>query len=159
MPLSLHDQWNLNAKIFAKSYAQVAPSVSHSVSQKACGLKPKAKLEEKSRTITVRFKIEELAVIKTKAQLAKCPTNTYIRAAALGSDYKPPINPELQKTLLAVNRELTSQGNNLNQIAKHLNSGTATPDQTVAMLDSIRVPLIRALLAVKAALVQGSPQP
>jgi hypothetical protein len=142
-----------------KNSVQVETSVAQTVRRKVCGLKPEAKVEKKSATYGVRFKTEELVIVRTKAQLAGCSTNSYIRATVLGSDYKQPINPELQKTLLMLNRELTAQGNNLNQIARHLNEGAATPSQGVAMLDAIRRPLVQALLAVKNALVQKAPQP
>jgi hypothetical protein len=145
--------------IFFKSSAQVATSVTQSVLQKSCGLKPKSFNEQKSETCSVRFQAGELAIIKIKAQRAGVSTNTYIRAASLDSDYKQPLTPELKKTLLVVVRELTAQGNNLNQIAKHLNGGMATPNQAMSMLDSIRVPLVRALLAARNAIVQGAPQP
>ena len=58
-----------------------------------------------------------------------------------------------------LNRELTAQGRNLNQIAKYVNSGTATPSQSIGMLDAIRVPLGRALYAVRNALTPNGPQP
>ncbi|MGB9153407.1 MAG: plasmid mobilization relaxosome protein MobC [Alphaproteobacteria bacterium] len=145
--------------VFTKSYAQVATSVTQTVLQKSCELKLKGLEGQKSETCSVRFQAGELAIIRTKAQLAGVSTNSYIRASSLGSAYKQPINPELQRTLLALNRELTAQGNNLNQIAKHMNNGTATPSRGLTILESIRVPLVVALMTVRHALVQGEPQP
>jgi predicted DNA binding CopG/RHH family protein len=119
-------------KVLRKSSAQVETSVAHPVRQKSSELKLGDQTERKSQTLGVRFQAEELVIIKLKAQAAGCPTNTYIRAAALKSDYKPPINPELHKTLLAINRELTAQGRNLNQIAKQMNSHGAASQEGMA---------------------------
>ena len=151
--------WQQSLKILKKSSAQVAVSVAQTVRQKSGELKLKVEKTEKSKTLGIRFQSEELVIVRTKAALAGCTTNSYIRAAALGSNYKPPINPDLRKSLLLLNRELTSQGNNLNQIAKMFNRGEATPVQALAMLDTIRVPLVRALLALKHTLTQGAAQP
>ncbi|MFY9286909.1 MAG: hypothetical protein WAO98_00235 [Alphaproteobacteria bacterium] len=84
--------------------------------------------------------------------------NEYIRATALAADYKPKTDPALQNALRMLNRELTAQGRNLNQIAKHLNSG-ASLVESVAMLETVRMPLIHALRAVKCALANNAPMP
>lgn len=143
-------------KVFAESYAQVAPSVLHPVAQKSCGLKPESVGGKKSEVRSIRFQAGELVIVEAKAVMAGVSINSYIRAAALGSDYEQPMHPELRKALLATNRELTAHGNNLNQIAKHLNMGQITPDRAVSMLDAIRHPLVRTLMAVKKALAQGA---
>jgi len=140
---------------FLKSFAQVETSLVAPPLVKSCGLKPK----RKRAIVSVEFTEQERATIREKAKMAHLSVNAYIKTSTLGSDYKPPLDDAARKLLLSLNRELTAQGRNLNQIAKHLNSGTATPDQGVAMLDCIRVPLARALYAVKNALVQGAPQP
>jgi len=81
--------------------------------------------------------------------------NRFIKYATLGAEY----DPWLQKALLALNRELTAQGNNLNQIAKHHNSVPTTPSQTEAMLDVIGRSMLRTHKAVREALVHGKPEP
>ena len=140
-----------------KSSAQVDPLVRpHVVSPQAGGLMPK---RNKPHRLMGRFSDNEREIVLGKAKAEEMSVNEYIRASALGSAYRPPINPELHKTLLSLNRELTAHGRNLNQIAKQLNTDTATPNQGIDMLDAIRVPLVRALYAVKNALVQGAPQP
>jgi len=131
-----------------KARAQVETSVAHSVQPKSGGLKP----ERKSITHGVRFQPGELEIVRQKAAQISSTINSYIRASVLGSDYKPPVAPELRKLLLAVLRELNAIGRNVNQIARHLNAGLARPEQGIAMLDAIRVPLIRALYKVRDAL-------
>lgn len=154
----MHDSKLMGDIFFLKSCAQVETCVAHPVCHKSGGLKPKSR-KNTSHTTGVRFKAGELEKIRTKAQKAGCSTNTFIRASALGSVYEPPLDPALVKALFTINKELTAQGRNLNQIARQLNSGTVTPSQAVDMVDYIRIPLIRALCAVKNALDQGAPHP
>src|SRR5690242_10534553 len=52
--------------------------------------------------LAVRFSAAELVTIRAKAKSAGCTTNRYIRAAALGSDYRAPLDPELARALLAL---------------------------------------------------------
>jgi hypothetical protein len=85
--------------------------------------------------------------------------NEYIRAASLGSHYKPPMDQGLRQTLLMVYRELTAQGNNLNQIAKRLNEGKTTPQEGAFMIHVIYAPLVRALGSVRKALSRGTEEP
>lgn len=144
---------------FKKSSAQVETSVTHVVLQKSGGLKPVLHNQPKSETVSVRFKGGELPIIRAKALQAGCTTNSYIRASVLGSDYVAPANPELVKALLALNLELTAHGRNINQLAKHLNSHAMTVEQGMAVLESIRRPLIQALQAVKHTLAPNMPTP
>ena len=81
--------------------------------------------------------------------------NAFIKNAILEKNY----DPHVRILLLRVNRELTAQGRNLNQIAKQLNGGTATPAQGIAMLEAMRVPWRQALHAVGNALTGGGPMP
>jgi len=139
----------------SKSYAQVATSVAQSVRQKSGGLKPVGKKDEKSETLGIRFKAGELPIIRTKALLAGCDTNTYIRAASLNSDYKQPRDPELLKAFNAAVRELTMQGVNLNQIAKHLNGGNVPLDEAQGLVGQIARGLFKAHDAIGRAITQG----
>jgi hypothetical protein len=107
----------------------------------------------------VRFSEAELEVVKRKARNAGCTVNGYIRASALGSNYKVPVHQELRLTLLASNRELTALGRNINQIARQLNSG-ASPQAILSQqpLRSIQTAVLETLAIVRAALA-GRQQP
>ena len=153
MTHSLQEQWKEATKIFKRSVQvetwvgppQVAPPMS-------CGLKPKRK---RASPIKVRLSETEKEIVKKKAREADLSVNAFIKCIILGSHY----DSKLRMALLMVNRELTAQGRNLNQIAKHLNTGTAKATQGVAMLDTIRVPLVRSLSALHKILTYGAPQP
>ena len=142
-----------------KSYAQVETCVAQSVRHKSCGLKSKGKKKGKSQTLGVRFKDGELASIRIKAMQAGCNTNTYIRASALGSDYKQPRDPELLKALNAAVRELTMQGINLNQIARRMNSENVPLDEAEGLLGTIARSLFKAHGVVSVAITQGRDWP
>jgi hypothetical protein len=156
MTNSIMEQWRRNAHFFKKSYAQVATSLVAMPLAKSSVPAPPKRIRI---TISVQFTEHQRAIIRKKAKDINLSVNAYIKAVALQADYKPPLNPELCKALRDLNAELTAQGRNLNQIAKHLNGGTATLGQGMAMLDSIRGPLVRALQAVKTTLWQAAPQP
>ena len=152
-----HSESELN-KIFLKSCAQVETcGRPQMVVHKSCGLKPV--IRKKPHRLIGRFSDSEREIVLKKVKAANMTVNEFIRAVALGSDYKPLPDAVLHKILIGLNKELTAQGRNVNQIAKHLNGGTATSGQAVDMLDAIRVPLVRALYAVKNALVQTAPHP
>ncbi|MDD5585336.1 MAG: plasmid mobilization relaxosome protein MobC [Alphaproteobacteria bacterium] len=109
--------------------------------------------------MTVRLSDTERDIIKTKAATMGVRLNAYIRAAALGSDYTPPRDPELLALLRLTLRELLHEGNNLNQLAKEKNSGKIAPSQIIVRLDAIRGPLVRTLRTVRTALARRMPQP
>jgi len=140
---------NFEQKSSAQVEAWVAP---RRVQPKSGGLKPKRR--NRSHPLGIRFIGNELAMVRTKAKVAGYTVNAYVRAAALGSDYKPPIDPELRKVLLALNRELTRQGTNLNQIAKHLNSGQLSPSHGETMLDVLNRSMLKTHMAVRHALTR-----
>ena len=159
-PYSKYDVLRWQPKqVKQNSSAQVATSVTQSVLQKSCGLKPKRFDDQKSETCSVRFRAGELTIIRTEALQAGCDTNTYIRAASLGSDYKQPRDPELLKALNAVVRELTMQGVNLNQIAKHMNSGNVPLDEAEGLIGQIARSMFKAHEAVSRAIRQGKEWP
>ena len=150
------------ASIFSKSSAQVAlPVAPKMVQPAACELKLGSELSGKrSHPLGVRFSVPELAFVKAKAKAAGCSTNGYIRTASLGADYIPPHDPEWTKALLASNRELTRQGNNLNQITHKRNANLIDEAQTDSLLGIMARAYLQTHKAVRIALSQGrEPQP
>lgn len=104
--------------------------------------------------LAVRFSAAELATIRARAKSAGCTTNRYIRATALGSDYRAPLDPELARALLSLRRELAAQGNNLNQIARQMNAGIVLPGQDV-LLEALAQSTEETHRAVRRALTRG----
>lgn len=136
-----------------KSYAQVAPPVQRqAVSQRACGLKP---VESRVSHIGIRFAPQERNFIVQQAKKTCLTLSEYIRASALGPGYAATIDPMKRQLLQDVLRELNRQGNNLNQIARHLNAGDMEPDQGERKLSRLEQSLIAAQRAVRAALAEG----
>lgn len=128
------------------------------------GLKPEEKRTGKKKNIrrrinplTVRLSEKDRSIITQKAFNIGYSVNAYVRAAALGSDYKPPISRDMVIALLAVKRELTAQGCNLDQIARKHNSNIHS--ETDSMLGSISRSLLKAHEAVGAALTWGKEYP
>jgi len=142
-----------------KSYAQVETCVAQSVRHMSCGLKSVHRKKGKSETLGIRFRAEELGIIRTKAMQAGCNTNTYIRASALGSDYKQPRDPELLNALNTAVRELTMQGINLNQIARRVNSENIPLGKAEGLLGMIACSIFKAHETVSAAIRQGRDWP
>jgi hypothetical protein len=105
-----------------------------------------------------RFSEEEKEKVRAKAKAASLSVNEYIRTTALRSDYRPPRNKGLTKALLALNLELTRQGNNLNQIAKRVNQGTTAPAEADGMLGIITRSMLQTHKAVRSALA-AEPEP
>jgi hypothetical protein len=147
---------------FVKSSAQVETSVGQNVLQKSCELRSSKKKEKNKEPkypppLRVRYRTyeEREKVIKAAKEAGIGSVSGYLRAVSLGSDYKPPANPELLKALLAANKELTAQGRNLNQIAKHLNQGTASKEQGGGLLAILARSLLRAHQAIRKALAGG----
>jgi hypothetical protein len=153
------------------SYAQVAGLVAPSgAPNPVCGLTPVCNTREVSplrqqpgverlkrpNPLSVRFSAVELEIVKAKARMVGSSTNGYVRAAALGSSYCPPRDPELKRILLGLARELTAQGNNLNQVARRLNAGTA-PAMHGAMLEALTASLQDILQRVREALARSGP--
>ena len=107
-----------------------------------------------------RFSDGERTLVMGKAKAAMLSVNEFIRAVTLGSDYKPPTDPELTQTLLKLNRELTAQGNNLNQIAYHLNSGKSSLAEGTSLLAIISRSMLQTHKAIRTALSWGkAPEP
>jgi hypothetical protein len=139
--------------LFAKSSAQVAISVRPQVvSPKSCELKLGRR---RPYRLMGRFSKEEKEGVEAKAEAAALSVNEYIRAKALGETYTPPNSVELVRALLALSRELTAQGNNINQIAKHMNGGKASPAEAEGLLGAIARSMLMTHKAVRVALSQG----
>ena len=82
--------------------------------------RPRKEIEEKlCYSINLKFKIDDYCAILNKSEeLAITPT-AYARAMVLKGEVKAPYTAN-ELTLM---RKLAGEANNLNQIAKHLNSG------------------------------------
>ena len=91
---------------------------------------------QRAKLAVLRLTEAEAADLQDRARRAGLSTSAYLRACALGdsgprAQRAPPVNRELlSEALVSLNRV----GNNINQIAKHLNSG-GHPDHA-AMTDA-----------------------
>jgi hypothetical protein len=106
--------------------------------------------------IVIRVTKEERESIGSQAEKARLPIANYVRLAIFR---QPSLDPERNKLLHKANYELTKQGTNLNQIAKHLNGSTANIDQGNSMLAIIARSLMSAHNTVKQALSEGKVMP
>ena len=116
-------------------------------------------VQEKTSPRAVRFAPYEITIIKERAKAAGCSFNAYVRYSSLGDQYQPPLSQDVRQALLALNHELTKQGNNINQIAKHLNAGIRTPTQANQALEAMRPIYLQTLNAVRTALCNGMEEP
>ena len=136
-----------------KSYAQVATSVEHfAVQRLSGGLKPK-----KSRPfhIGIRLSDSEREIVVQQAEKSRLTLSEYVRASILGHGYVSAIDPMKQQLLLDAVRELSRQGNNLNQIAKRLNADHLSPEQGEHVLALLARSLLAAHGSVRYALAEG----
>ncbi len=134
----------------AKSGAQVESFGCHENGSQDSG---ELKLDN-SRTsrIVIRFTKNEREHVGCQAEKARMPIANYVRLILLR---QPGLDPERNRLLHTANFELTKQGTNLNQIAHHLNGGTATIDQGNSMLAIIARSLLSAHQRVKEAMSAG----
>ena len=140
-----------------ESSAQVATYVGQqAVGHMSGGLKPK---DSKPFRISVRFSEMEREILVRQAEKSCLTVSEYIRASVLGAGYLSAIDPVKRQLLKNVSRELGRQGNNLNQIAKHLNAGVALPEQGNSMLAMITRSLLSAHQIVRQALTEGMQAP
>jgi hypothetical protein len=141
-----------------KSYTQVASSVKqHAVKQNTGGLKPE---DGKGAFIGIRLSFQERQLVLGRAINSGLLTlSAYARAALLGADYVAKHDPVRRKLLQDLSRELGHQGNNLNQIAKQLNSGFVRQDDAYALLNDLGASLVAAHNAVRLALTEGKVMP
>ena len=146
-----------NVKREPKSCAQVETSVKQqAVQQKSGGLKPK---NCKSTFIGIRLSSQERQLVIGRAINSGLKLSVYARAALLGADYVAKHDPVRRKLLQDLSRELGHQGNNLNQIAKQLNSGFVTQDDAYALLNDLGGSLVAAHNAVRLAMTDGKEKP
>jgi len=80
---------------------------------------------QRNKQCLVRFTEQEFAELSTKADLAGRPKAAFLRAAALGNvgpraQRRPPADHKALRQILGHCGRI---GNNINQIAKHLNMG------------------------------------
>jgi len=147
----------------AKNGTQVETSVGQNVLQKSCELRSGQTKTERPKyppPLRVRYPTyeEREKVIKAAKEAGFKSVSSYLRFLSLGSHYKPPRDTELTQALLMLNRELTRQGHNLNQIAKHSNS-SSTPAETDGMLGIVARSMLQTHKAVRKALACGEPEP
>ena len=147
-----------------KSATQVAPSVlPHVVLPKAGELKLRQGITsgagKRSSPLTIRASDSQKELLRRKARSAGISLNRYMLAAALGDDDNPPPDPQWTKALLACNRELTRQGNNLNQIAHRRNTCLIDEAETNTMLGLMVRAYLETHRAVRLALSFGKDMP
>ncbi len=136
-----------------KSYAQVETSVGQQVvGQKSGELKLR---KERPFRITARFSEAEREILVGRAEDARLTMSEYIRASVLGIGYVSAIDPAKREMLQNLSRELGRQGNNLNQVARHLNDGTSSSEEGVLALLEITRSLLSAHQSVRHALTEG----
>jgi len=83
----------------------------------------------RSQHVAARFTAEERAALGLRAAESGLTLSDFVRAAALGAQPRRPTMPAGPAGVLTADelRELNAIGNNLNQIARALNSGRADP--------------------------------
>ena len=141
-----------DAKFF-KSSAQVESCVGQSIVRQNSGaLKREGK---KIHRITTRFSEQEKARLIAKAKGSRLNISDYIRASVLDAGYVSAIDPTKCQHLTELQRELNKQGNNLNQIAKHLNAGILNPRQGKDALSVLVRSLVDTHFSVRLALSEG----
>ena len=106
-----------------------------------------------------RFSKDEKESVEARAAAAGLSVNEYIRATSMGDSYTPPNPADLVRALLDVRRELTAQGNNLNQIAKQTNTGAASAAEAEGMVGIVARSILQTQKTVRAALSQGKEMP
>ena len=103
---------------------------------------------QRTKGAMVRLTPVESAALHDRARRAGLSTGAYLRACALGDSgprakRAPPLNRELLGDALA---SLNRVGNNLNQIAKHLNTGGHPNHSQIADTRADLVALIEVIL-------------
>jgi hypothetical protein len=148
---------NETVKREPKSYAQVESYVEQrAVQRNSGGLKPKV---GKPAHIGIRLSLQERQLVIGRATSSGLKLSVYARSALLGADYVAKHDPVRRKLLQDLSTELGRQGNNLNQIARQLNSGFITQDEAYAMLNDMGNGLVSAHNAVRLALIEGKVMP
>lgn len=142
-------QWS-DQKGNTKSSTQVESVVSHkAVRQHSGGLKPDRRRDFR---IVIRFRAAERAKIVKHAQDCRQTISQYVRLVLLND---PGLDPQRHSLLMKLNYQLTRQGTNLNQIAKQLNMGAITPDQSAREVAALRQEFSEVYSTVGKALANG----
>jgi hypothetical protein len=132
------------------SAAQVDSFVSQQAgSQPYCGLKPS---ESRRYRIVIRFTAAERSRIVGQSLDARLTVSQFVRLSLLNN---PRLDPERNRLLHRINYQLSRHGTNLNQIAKHLNMATISPDQAAHAVAVLRQDYSDAYKAVCTALANG----
>jgi len=101
--------------------------------------KPKKKRIYKGRQVNVRFTDEEYAKLEAKAEAAGLTVPYVVKRAALkkkvNSKKPPKISDEIA---LSMASELRHIGRNINQVAKHLNSGGSASEGLLGAFERVR---------------------
>ena len=86
--------------------------------------KPKKKRIYKGKQVNVRFTDEEYAILEAKAKAAGLTVPYILKRAVLEKKISPKKPPKVSDEIaLSIASELRHIGRNINQVAKHLNSG------------------------------------
>jgi hypothetical protein len=101
-------------------------------------------LEGKDRRIEVRVSDRELQIIDASAQKSGCTRSEYLRARGLKRVYmKKRSLPDPDYANLMLNyRELRAQGNNLNQIARVLNTARLRGESVEDYLEVVEATMV-----------------
>lgn len=91
-----------------------------------------AKNDNKDRYFKVRCSAAELEALKTKAEAAGIDVSSFVRASVAK---KQVIAAEDRSARSAAVREIAKVGNNLNQIARQLNSGQTAELSALAEIE------------------------
>jgi hypothetical protein len=114
------------------SFAQVESFVSQqAVKQNSCGLKPDRRRDFR---IVIRFTHAEREKIVEHAYDTRLTVSQYVRLVLLND---PGLDPQRNRLLMRINYQLTRHGNNLNQIAKQLNTGGRGYTQAVDAIEAL----------------------
>ena len=92
---------------------------------------------KREKILKIRLSRNEFAVIKSNAQKSGMTNARFVREVALNKDIKAKrIRSEEEKNAL---RKLTGMDNNLNQIAKRINSGEILNSLIIKTVSEIRL--------------------
>lgn len=94
----------------------------------------------RDKILRVRMSGEEMEAIARQASEERLATSSFLRCAALGRSRRTErrLPHPNAADLLALHRELRQVGNNLNQIAKRVNSGGGTHGLAEALAEIAR---------------------
>ena len=95
--------------------------------------------DKRDSRATVLFTAQERAELETRAEAVGLTMSEFIRRRALDVPLPPQAADRVTRDKLAT--ALVRIGNNLNQIAKHMNAGRQAPPDLPALLVTIRTHL------------------